>query len=72
MRLRWRKDNNTPPQDDRAASKDRDADVALREAEAALEVAKDQTRKGSLIAQTLAAIREENHFREIWNKGIGS
>lgn len=72
MRLRWRKGVITPPQDEAAKQKEAQADRAVREAQLALQQAKGQNKAGSLIAETLAAIREENHFREMWNKGIGS
>lgn len=71
MRLPWRNRVVTPHRDE-PDPRDREAEVALREAQLALHKARMQKKDGSLIAQTLASIREENHFREMWNKGIGS
>lgn len=72
MRWRWRNCNDTPSQDEQAVDlrKERQADDALHEARTALKEVREQKKDGSMIAQTLASIREENHFREIWNDGL--
>ncbi len=71
MRLRWRK-RNTPPAQDSGEVEAVDAERSLRQAEDALSKVRDQREHGFLIARTLAEIRKEDHFREIWNKGMNS
>lgn len=71
MRWRWRK-HSTPPTQDSDQCKSQEAENSLRQAEVALNKVRDQKVNGSLIARTLADIRKENHFREIWNDGIQS
>lgn len=51
------------------ASED-DAKASLEEAEATLEKVQEQKKHAWLIAETLSAIRKENHFKDIWNEGL--
>lgn len=68
MRVRWRR-NEVASQDD-SATKLQAAEESLRQAETALERVQEQKKVGTVIAETLAAIRAENHFKEMWNEGI--
>jgi hypothetical protein len=71
MRWRWRSCDDTPSQDETVVlGKERQADDALHEARAALSDVREKKKDGSTIAQTLAAIRSENHFKDIWNQGL--
>jgi hypothetical protein len=70
MRWRWRNHETTPSQAESDAAKDVVADEALREARTALRAVRQQKKDGSLIANVLADIRAENHFKDMWNQGM--
>lgn len=69
MRWRWRK-CNTPDPEPKLEDKHDEAVTSLERAEQALVHVREQKKSGKLIAETLSAIRKENHFKEIWNQGM--
>jgi hypothetical protein len=71
MRFFLRRDSTATSSDPIVESQKIDeAAEALAEAKNALGHVRVQKQHGSLIANTLKQIRQENHFQEIWNDGM--
>lgn len=70
MRWRWRNHQASPSQVESDANKDNAADAALREARTALCEVREKKKDGIIIAEVLADIRAQNHFKDMWNQGM--
>lgn len=76
MRWRWRKREAEPSHDqgteslDLAATSQHEALTRLEESFEVRAKVQQQKESGNNIAATLARIRAENHFQEIWNEGL--
>lgn len=72
MRWRWRACDPPPQTNSADDAMMEQAEDSLRQAEKALGKVQQQKKDGQTLAEVLAAIRQENHFREIWNNGMRS
>lgn len=69
MRLPWRKKGTVkhePEEDEKQAV----AEASLEHAQESLGKVRTQRAHGAVIANTLRAIREENHFQDLWTDGL--